>query len=75
MAESMEPGSRPGTRRSRAALTVAVLLAGLLLAPVPSCGRSAEDGSSAGRKVERVVLVVCDTLRADRSAPTATRVV
>ena len=66
MAESMEPGSRPGTRAPRAALTAAVLLAGLLLAPVPSCGRSAEDGSSAGRKVERVVLVVCDTLRADR---------
>ena len=66
MDEPLQPRSRPGSRAPRAALTAALLLAGLLLAPMPSCGRAAEASGGARRKVERVVLVVCDTLRADR---------
>ena len=58
MDEPLQPRSRPGSRAPRAALTAALLLAGLLLAPMPSCGRAAEASGGARRKVERVVLVV-----------------
>lgn len=53
--------------RGRRSAVVAVLaLAGLVLAPIPSCGGQEEASDALRRKADRVVLVVCDTLRADR---------